>query len=199
MYVYLGLIARAGINVVIPDFTNGFAMANSRFPVAALHAMLAEHYPSMRVAYAVSASSFAPALAYLRNSSSGSGAAGYLTDGAGRPVFVTYCVYPDYERIRAENPGLAVFFANGESPAANKGGWHSAPFNGYGPRGANSDVFWVAPSLDWQSGTPNASGQTRCRGSPGGCTRLPRSRPRRGSSWLGRSTMSASATCGPPS
>jgi hypothetical protein len=59
---------------------------------------------------------------------------------------------------RSENPDCLLLFSDGESPYANKAGWHTAPFAGYGYdlQGVdNNEVFWLAPSLDWQTGTPS--------------------------------------------
>jgi hypothetical protein len=98
IFVYLSLIRRAGVDVVIPDFTNGFSNSNSRFPVEMLHAALAEYFPSMNVSYAVSATSFAPAKQYLLNTT-GADTFGYLFRD-GKPVFVVYAVYDDFVRLR---------------------------------------------------------------------------------------------------
>lgn len=158
MFAMLSLIQLAGMDMVIPDFTNGFGMSNSKFPVEQLHSMLHQHFPEMRVAYAVSAGAFVPALAYLEGS--GSDTSGYLTDEQGRNVIVIYSGYDSFRKITDENPGLRVLFANGESIAGNKAGWHNEPFSGYRAPyvgqedSSQSDVFWVAPSLDWQPGHP---------------------------------------------
>jgi hypothetical protein len=168
MYAYLGLIQRAGMDTVIPDFTNGFGMANSKFPVEQLHLMVRTYYPTMRIAYAVSSAAFPSALKYLDGASK-SDTFGYLTDQADKPVFVLYTGYDQYTQIKQAHPSLRVLFADGESTAANKAGWHKPPYGGYGGVGSSAgaqsaigfdanEVFWVAPSLDWQPGpTMNAS------------------------------------------
>lgn len=154
MFVYLGLIQHAGMDTVILDFTNGFGMANSKFPVEQLHRMLRTHYPAMHVAYAVSSSSFPPALAYLADASSDT--FGYLMDQSNQPVVILYTGYKQYMQVKEEHPTLRVLFANGESTAANKAGWHKVPYSGYLSGGAGTydanEVFWLAPSLDWQPG-----------------------------------------------
>ena len=169
MYAYLGLIQRAGMDTVIPDFTNGFGMSNSKFPVEQLHLMVRTHYPTMRIAYAVSSAAFPSALKYLDEGSKND-TFGYLTDDqADKPVFILYTEYDKYTQIKQAHPSLRVLFANGESSAANKAGWHKPPHDGYGGVGSSAgataatgfdanEVFWVAPSLDWQPGpTINAS------------------------------------------
>jgi hypothetical protein len=156
MYVYLKLIEQAGINVVIPDFTNGFSNANSFFPVVLLHEMVARHFPDMKIAYATSSGGVKSADAYLTDEKSDT--SNYLStavsDGQ-RPVLIAYCVYADYLKLTRDYPQYKIIFANGESTHANKGGWHSEPYNGMTV--FNQDVFWVAPSLDWQTGTASAS------------------------------------------
>ena len=154
MFTMISLIQKAGINVLIPDFTNGFSNSNSRFPVQLLHQMLAQHFPTMKIAYAVSAASFVPAQQYLFNPASD--ISNYLyEENSGRPVLVAYCTYMDFEKLEANHPNLSMIFADGESTRANKGGWHTPPFTG--PSTLSKRVFWVAPSLDWQSGTNSTS------------------------------------------
>ena len=120
MYAYIALIQRAGIDTLIPDFTNGFGMSNSKFPVDQLHHMLRTHFPSMRVAYAVSSAAFKGALDYLNNTASDT--FGYLTDAAAKPVFVLYTEYDQYLQIKQAHTDLRILFADGESTAANKAG-----------------------------------------------------------------------------
>eukprot|EP00756_Hemistasia_phaeocysticola_P049354 Hpha_TRINITY_DN2381_c0_g1::TRINITY_DN2381_c0_g1_i1::g.504::m.504 len=150
-YAMLSLIRRAGVDVVIPDFTNGFSNANSRFPVGILHHIVAEKFPQINISYAVSASSFAGAYAYLFETPAAD-TRNYLRYD-GKPVFIVYASYDDMARIRAAHSDCHILFANGESTDANKAGWHTAPFVGYA--GGNSQALWVAPSLDWQTGTPS--------------------------------------------
>lgn len=151
MFAYIALIARAGINAVILDYTNGFGAANSRFPPEPFHAMIAAHFPDVQIAYAVSPSGVEPALSSLQNTS-----ANYLHGPSGRPVLVLYGGYESYVDTSTAHPELKILFANGESTDANKGGWHGEPFNGHAPHGGD-EVFWLAPSLDWQAGTNSTS------------------------------------------
>ena len=88
-----------------------------------MHRMVATYFPgNMSVVYAVSASSFGPAVAYLSDESNDRSQ--YLNDPhSSLPVIVVYAGYQDFVSLRTDYGGnYSLLFANGESVDANKAG-----------------------------------------------------------------------------